>query len=243
MEKLDAFWESRNLDKAVLELTFDKNDRNIKIIEDLKEENHDYIVAKVPIRNIELIHQLEEEGFRFMETQFSLVKKIKEDNIIPSQLKSLSSKLNWEPVVTHTHLDEVLKKIDENLFETDRIALDPYFNIKIANKRYQNWILDQFHKDDYEVYEIIFRGKKVGFFFIKLESSIVSILLAGIYREFREYGLGFSIIYTPLKLSLLTEKKIAKTRVSSNNLEVLRLYQTFGYMINDVEYVFRKFIE
>ena len=241
MKFIEAFWEKRNLGVNALEIEFDNNEKiNYLSFKD-KINNYDYIVAKVPYSNIKTCHLLEQNRFKFMEAQILVKKNLKNYSKKNDYFNRFLEEISIQQIIDKRSLGKLLSLIDEEMFNTDRISLDEYFGKKKAMNRYKNWIRDEFKDDKSELYELISQDKKIGFFLIKdIRKSGMDSLLAGIYYKFRGKGLGFSIIQKPIEKAIERNKKYLKTRISLNNISVVRLYTLYGFEIYDIKYVFRK---
>lgn len=241
MKFIEAFWEKRNLGVDTLEIEFDNNEKiNYLSFKD-KINNYDYIVAKVPNSNIKICHLLEQNRFKFMEAQIFVKKNLKDYSKKNDYFNRFLKEIFVRQVIGKRSLENLLLLIDEDMFNTDRISLDEYFGKKKAIYRYKNWIKDEFKNDKSELYELIYQDKKIGFFLIEdIQKNSIDSLLAGIYTKFKGIGLGFSIIQKPIEIAIERNKKYLKTKISSNNISVIKLYSLYGFEIYDIKYVFTK---
>lgn len=240
MKLVDAFWEKKNLNKTTLEIIFEHGDDISDICKIIDNEEYDYIVAKVPIIEPNLLEGLHNIGFIFCETQLSLFNNLKKSLSIDSTFVKMGEKLKINQVQCEEELYEVLNNVDNEMFSTDRIALDHIFGKEVSNSRYKNWINDEFHNNKtIEILNIIKDNKTVGFFMTELkDDETVQVLLGGIYSKYQGMGLGYSIISKPIERYTSTGRTIIRTKVSSNNLEVIKLYISMNYQIENVEYIF-----
>ena len=90
---------------------------------------------------------------------------------------------------------------------------------------------------------MIFNGEKVGFRLYKVVDGVYHGLLGGIFEEYQGKGLG---MLTSLGGYLCSQndsniKKI-ETKISSNNMEVLKLYNYLDFRIDNIHNVFVKVI-
>ncbi|MBW7475546.1 hypothetical protein K0T92_12365 [Paenibacillus oenotherae] len=242
MKRIDAYWEQRNFDKRVLEVEMDADDSSdcLAALED-DCANYEYIVAKVPKHRLDLVHGLEASGFRFMETQMEMsmnLKKLAE----PSRFtKAIADHIRFQTVDTREHLEALLSNIDEDLFVTDRVSLDPVLGNGIAHKRYINWIRDGFLSGNALIIEAILKSNKVGFFyFTKRKDKTIHAVLASVYKNARRRAIGPSFLEEIC--SWLAKEGYTKitTRVSSNNLESLRANLFVGFEMKEIYYILRK---
>jgi len=241
MKFIEAFWEKRNLGVNTLEIEFDNNEEiNYLLFKD-KIKNYKHIVAKVPNSNIKICHLLEQNGFKFMESQIFIKKNLRNYSKENDYFNKFLEKISIQQIIDKSSLEKLLSLIDEDMFNTDRISLDEYFGKKKAMYRYQNWIRDEFNNDKSELYELITQDEKIGFFLIKsIQKNSIDGLLGGIYTKFKDYGMGLSIIQKPMEIAISRNKKYFKTRISSNNIPIIKLYNLYGFEIYDIKYVFRK---
>jgi len=241
MKFIEAFWEKRNLDVNILEIKFDNNEEiNYFKLEPVLKK-YEYVVAKVPNGNIKMAHLLEQNGFRFMESQISIKNNLRNYSKENDYFNRFLEEISAQQIINIRSLEKLLSLIDEEMFTTDRISLDEYFGKKKAMYRYKNWIKDEFKNDKSELYELIYQDEKIGFFLMKdIQKNNIDSLLAGIYTRFKGKGLGFSIIQKPIEIAIERNKKYLKTKISSNNIPVIKLYSLYGFEIYDIKYVFRK---
>lgn len=240
MKLIDAFWEKKNLDLNVLEIQFDKYD---SVDTYFNYDNYEYILAKIPVGRIDLVHRLENEGFVFLETQISLYKKVSDKEENYKYINYISKGTSFIQIKDKNNMEELLNRIDKDLFNTDRISLDPYFDSEIANRRYKNWIRQEFDNTDSMLYELQYNGEKIGFSLIKINENTMHLLLSGLYSNYKNSGFGFTIVEKPLKLSRELGIKSVKTNISTNNLNVHKLYEKFGFNIRNMKYVMRKIVK
>jgi len=127
------------------------------------------------------------------------------------------------------------------MFNTDRVFLDYYLSKDKAMKRYKNWLTDDFGKSSCLLYKLVFKDKFIGFFYLKdIGESMVDSVLAGIFSQYKKLGLGSSIVGKHIELAKNLGYEKIITKVSSNNIESLRIHLAYGYEIKDSKYVYRK---
>lgn len=242
MKVTDCVWEIDNLGVKTCEVVCE----NDEIIEERElndlEKTFKYIVVKVSkglFRNFEI---LSKNGYIFNEAQLSVSKQFKNfvsnDKLVNYCLnKTYLSKCNDK-----TELDFVLDKMN-GVFDTDRIAINPNFGIDLGNKRYRNWIDGEFGNSNFYLYRIMSNDSCVGFCSFKKHESYIDYQLGGLFDGYRNSGLGLIIPLCPYKHMLLSEgmeKLCCKTKISSNNPNVVNCYLYCGYRIDEVCYVFTK---
>lgn len=239
MKKINALWEQNHLGVKALEITVDETDDFLKVQNDTELHLYDYIVCKVSNQNTDFIYKIQEMDFAFIETQISLVINPLVANV--EKFRKMSNNFNFVRVENNDNLSDLVDKISDDMFSTDRIALDHRFGISIANKRYKNWILSDFYKNDVEIFKINKKDKNIGFVMINTSNKKeINIMLGGIYSEFQGLGYGWNIVYQPIEYYSKFNANALKTKVSSNNLEVLKLYIAMGYQVEGLDYIFIK---
>lgn len=242
MKKVDAFWEIRNLGKTVLEIQFDDKDTT-DCLNDLASDfsTYDYIVAKIPKGKLDIVHSLEDNGFRFMETQIELSYNVNKHTEASRYIKKLSDQTQYKKVNTIDQLSLLLSKIEEDLFITDRVSLDPLLGTTTAHKRYLNWLNDAFHTETASIYEVELKSRDIGFFFYTpLDSTTIYGALASVYKKYRNRGLGLVVLEAAFNWVKEAGYSKIVTRVSSNNLEALRANLNVGFESQDIYYILRR---
>ncbi|MEC0226699.1 GNAT family N-acetyltransferase [Paenibacillus alba] len=242
MKKVDAFWEMQNIGKTVLEIEFDNKDATNCLNELTSDfETYDYIVAKIPIGKLDIVHSLEDRGFRFMETQIELAYNLKKHTKASSYVKKLSDQAQCKKVNTLDQLNVLLSRIEEDLFITDRISLDPLLGKAISHKRYLNWLNDAFHKEAASIYEVELKSRDIGFFYsTTLDSTTIYGVLASVYKKYRNRGLGLIVLEAAFNWAKEVGYSKIITRVSSNNLEALRTNLNLGFESKNMYHILRK---
>lgn len=241
MKETFAYWEKRNLNLEVLEVEFNKED-SIKDINELKYNKYGYVLAKVPVAKLDIIHKLEGMNFKFIETQFELVNEIEKDRLIKKSKMEILKNSYFKEILYEKELNEILVNVDSKLFETDRIALDPAFNMEIAAFRYKNWIKDEYINKTSAICKIVYNGENAGFFMLKTNEVQAQSLLVGLYNQYKSKGLGILVVDKHLEYCFENKIREVTTRISSNNLKSLNVHLECGYKIKAVNYVFRRII-
>jgi hypothetical protein len=240
MKIIDAYWEKENLGLTTLEIIFEDPEEQLPL--DLIRE-YEYIVVKVQSLETKTVHMLERSGFEFIESQLLISKSVNEIKIDPF-LKRISSAYELEKVESMTQMQIILKEIGNGLFNTDRIYLDPALGKDLAIRRYKNWAESIFH--DIENYKVFMLSRKkdkrsVGFISLKTtDKENCGIPLAGIFADYKKLNIGYLVIYFPLIFALNNGFKYCRTAISLNNLNIVNLYNLFGYKIDKTYSVLRK---
>jgi len=240
MNIINALWEKRNFNMDTYEILLDKKDLKFfdETYKKIKEQNFKkaYVLIKIPVGNIEVVHKLEDEGFRFLETQLYLQdhfepvdaeREMYERNLRTEDIKTVvvdKDKNEWEKIIS---------MITPGMFDNDRVSLDPKLGKDIACLRYQNWCRDLFKKHNTVMYLTKYKEEICGFGINEMDSNtgIVDGIIGGFFEKYKNIGIGVSWIHKSSKL---------KTAVSSNNLSALKIHQHCGRVIYKERYVLRK---
>lgn len=246
MEIINATWEKRNFGVDTYEIRINADDlkRTEEIKGILKELSGAYVVIKIPVANLTLLHLLEKLGFEFLETQFKL------ENTLPLPFSEDEKKghpslqLRREEV----HRDKeaytkVINLLTENMFHTDRVYLDPLLPRGTSLKRYSNWIMDNIEDKNIPLSLYFFRNTPVCFSTDKIdfENKKAYGLLGGVFEKYQNAGFGIMMVKTSLQYLQSQGIKKVYTQISSNNLPSVRMHLLMGYQVIAEEYVLRKF--
>lgn len=245
MKIIKATWENRNLGCDAYEITLDRKD--LKNFDAVLDEIHTqdfagaYVTLKMPVGDLKALHALEDDGFRFMETQFHIGRSL-QNYETPDMLKRFQNMLNREEVPkTASEWRKVVDLITPDMFTTDRIYLDPQLKPEMSCTRYKNWVMDLVGKPNNSLYIYKHLEKIIGFGLYECnpEKKAVHDLLGGVFNEYKAGMYGLILMNT---FNLCEKRKGTKTNetcISSNNAAVCKCYSLLGYCIYDELYVLR----
>lgn len=241
MKVIDAVWEKRNLGVTTQEIVVESSDSLDDLNQVINSLNSDYAVVKIPCNKMDFTSYVENNGFRYVENQFSMSGDIK--TVLPVAEKTLARYKSFtvEQNNTSEMYDSIAIKIKEGIFHNDRIALDPKFGEIIANKRYANWLLDL--KNDKDVYLQIMKkdGVMVGFNLNRDVERISYGLIGGILKPYQNEPLGLYWGAAILKnVSERSRISLWQASVSSNNWPIIRVWESFGMKISNILTIFVK---
>ncbi|MBQ8914060.1 MAG: GNAT family N-acetyltransferase [Lachnospiraceae bacterium] len=241
MKIVDAFWEKRNLNVDVTEIDLDGNETVDEVVETLRKLSTSYNVIKLPVARNDLLLKVQEEGFIFVEVSIALESGISAIDIPPLYSRFL-------PHINIKTADEREREIvlDEikngEIFETDRIALDPHFSRQMAGLRYYNWAKDLIETGaDFPV--AYYKDDMVAFGVNKsIDDKTYDAVLGGVISEFGRKGFGFWALYANYDSIKRQGGKKIVTHVSSNNMPVFKLHMQNGYTVSGMKYILVKHI-
>lgn len=240
MKITDCFWEKRNLNCRVAEISVEVKDPFSKQYFD-KVSDYDYVVVKVPTNKIDFNIGLTDLGYTMIELQIEMSVKIKDFDFNNKLIRFISKDVTFEKVMDESELEIIINQITPGMFSTDRISLDPVYGSFIGCNRYINWIRDEFLRNSSEFIKMSYKGKHVGFIMFKNGETMISSL-GGVYSDYQDNGLG---LLAPCALPLYVQQNNLSIKnivadISSNNKQVWQLYEHFGYKTIDSHYVYVK---
>lgn len=242
MKIVNTFWEERNTGLRTCEIIFNEGDTIEDFLIKKTDNEFQYSVVKIPSNNLILLHELEDIGYRFIETQFCI-------SVDASEIESFNKK--WDRIIENTDIERItdpdeleflLIKIREGMFKNDRISLDEKFGEKFSSLRYTNWIKDIFNDENFEIYFLLKHSERAGFLVItRVSDREMKSIIAGIFNDHKGHGLSVALIYYYLKLALIKNAKAVITSFSSNNLQMLNTFtRAVAFKTTSFYYVLRK---
>lgn len=236
MQIIEAVWEKRNLGVDTVEVEIDANDLCEDVMQQLRYLKNQYIVLKVDSGCSDISENVQNIGYRFVEDIITL-----EHDLHEIKRSSLYQRLY--DAASYTKMDdddyaELLREVNNNLFENDRISKDSHFEKEKTNIRYLNWIKDLKEKEA-GFYKISYKSEAAGFVILQTKDGKEYIsILGGAYAKFRKRGTG--IIQKEQAIVKKLGGKCVKSRVSSNNVNQLRALIVNGYIPKQIHHIFVK---
>lgn len=236
---VDPHWEKRNLGVDCYEILVEENDT----LEDFKYNFEQisvrqYMVIKVPVARFDVMQELTNRGFVFIEGSVSL-----EHCLDDLKLNNLQKRINKSiayNLMNDSDHKYVYSQIFEGIFNTDRINLDPFFTTQQAANRYVNWIGDEIKKGAC-LYNVVYDNQNIGFFILKeIGDGVYYPFLASLFNNHKYSSLGLFVILKILECCLNNKAKLIKTSVSTNNLPALKIHSSLGFQIENITYTYIK---
>jgi len=234
-----ATWEKRNMDVDAWEVELESADTREEFLEKKSGFESEYTVVRVPNHLPEWGMWLQEQGYRYIETMFSISRST--ENL--PQLSRLQERII--SCTSYSEMDdsdkeELYTKIQNGLFSSDRVYLDPYFTGEQAANRYHGWIEDEL-KREAKLYKITYKDKTVGFFILKDQGDgVFHSALGGIYQDINIIGIGLAMDYLELKATQENGGKKLLAGVSSNNGAAFSIPMNLGYTIDKMMIIYVK---
>lgn len=245
MKIIDAYWETRNSGLITCEIVFDAKDSIEDYLAANIEKNFKYSVAKVPSDNLKLLHNLEELGYEFIETQFNICVATTEVNKIDKKWFRIIDQTGYQKIKNDQDLDIIISNILGGMFNSDRVFLDEKLGKDTSAIRYVNWIKDLYNDTNSEIFYLKKQDNNAGFFIIRKDSKErMDSVIAGIFNKYQGHGLSVALIYYYLKLALERNAKYVFTSFSSNNKAMLNSFtKSVSFKTLGIFYVLRKLID
>ena len=240
MKIIDEYWEKRNLGVETVKVEIDTEDLVEQCREKLWNIKESYQVVQVPAGMISMQHMLEEENFLYMEAIIRLRHDLKTDNMNSVQRRLLES-------ITYAKMDaqdikQLFNEIENGIFTTDRVYLDPVFSKEQVVRRYNNWIQDEIDRGA-NAYKYIYKNEAVGFCLIHEEGKNGYAILGGMYTKYLDSGIGTVNVHIPLKIEKDRKMRYFYAGVSTNNMPSLRNAIEAGFKIISIENIFVKHLD
>lgn len=245
MKIINAIWEERNTGLKTCEIVFEKKDTFQTYLDSEIENNYEFSVVKIPVGNLMLVHKLEDFGYRYLENHIILCLEANQLDDINPRWKRLLTGFKCKLLTTNEEMVSVLHEVENNMFNTDRYSLDPFWPANISSRRYSNWIKDLFESGIAQFYLIVKDEKEIGFFSIIKESqNINSCPIAGIFNVHKSAGYIFVLTWFWLLKSKEMGYEKLTTSISSNNRVILSsISKVFTFKVSDTYIVMRKILK
>ncbi|MBR1986880.1 MAG: GNAT family N-acetyltransferase [Mogibacterium sp.] len=229
-------WEKRNLGIASsVELIIEQHDNWSAVEKDISDRKEQYQVMHVPGGLTDVLINAQDLGFRMIETNIQLVRDLKKIEL-PQIYKRFEPHISYH-IADSEETDYILSRISEgNMFTTDKVAKDPLLGSKKSGERYAFWTKDVL-SGGAELLCMFYKDKMIGFdVLVKKNDTTANAFLGGLFPEYNDSGLGFSIIYQITAYARDCGYKKIVTGVSSNNFPILKLHELLGYSTTGCTY-------
>ena len=235
MKVVDAFWEKRNLGVDAVSFYVEKDDALDDVIRIIEDNEKEYQTAIVSPTDPEVLLELQKIGFRFIECSISL-SSAADKIVIPDNLKRFQTQMAYRPASDDERM--MIKHTIENgeIFKTDKISLDPFFGVKKSGIRYSYWVDDLLSSGN-DLFVITFKDVIIAFEVAGLSGDTVEYYLGGMLPSKTGKMLGAAISLPGAIHWKNAGAKKFRTTVSSNNLSILKIHESFGFRITDIKYV------
>ena len=221
------------------EITLEKQDfdslDSIKLIED----NSDYVVIKFSTDLNKLIFEVQDLGYTFVELLNTTTKKTSSLPPLHGLKQRFFQNLNIKEIDKNSS-SLVFDNFENDLFQTDRISVDPFFKLDQTGIRYVGLINDVLENEGV-LSGLYLKNELVGFYTYKVEScELMKFQIGAIFNKFKNLGFGYFLNYFQLLEAQQLGVASVSTTYSSNNLAARKVHESLNYLISCQEYVFVK---
>lgn len=238
-----ADWECENLGGEFLEIEFAAGEQGWDPAADRQLAAADYVLARLPVGDTPLLHQLEDQGFRFLATQCSMVIDLAPPPQRPAVAATICRQVHTREVASSLELNQILEQVDADMFHTDRISMDPSLPNDQAAKRHRDIVRGLFADRRNVSQGLYLRDEMIGFFQLQYRSDQHFFAsLAGVFPPYQGSGLGVAAIWLPIQWALGQGVRRLTTSNSTNNPDSVRMHLAMGYRIERFDYVLRRLI-
>jgi len=239
MKIVDAFWEQRNLGVVAKEINFEANDK-VSDLDQIRNLDCEYSVARIPAGCIDLMFNLEEMGYRFIETMLDVQHDHKDIGFTLNRVaKRIADSITYYEM-NDIDLNELRNQLRLGIFKTDRVSLDPAFSPDKSANRYIGWIGDELTRDG-KVYKCIHKDNVFGYFVCRMDGDKVNYVYnIGIYKDQNYAGLGVGLIIASIKQALEAGAKKTISGLSTNNMPAIAANLAAGYRVIGAKYIYVK---
>jgi hypothetical protein len=233
--------DSRVLGRPVLDLLDPAEEDDLAATEKAYIDRHHpaYVLCKMPVEKLALIHQLEDAGFHFVETQLRLTFNLKRSFDVSE------GSYDFERVDSESALEDVLS-IARETFTDDRWLIDPWFSDArtLSGKRYEAYVRQSFERMDERVYRLVERESRKTLALRThrhLGNGEALMLLGGVHPDYK--GAGIAPLMSFHEYNELLRQGITRitTHVSARNYAILNLEMSaLKYRVAQTFVVLRK---
>lgn len=239
MKLTDATWEKRNLFLETKEITVEPHDTLEDLDIALSNANEEYIVVKLPSGRTGESFLLSKYGYTYVETMTDLEVMTPDIPPLSFEKQKIFDQVTVIPMSPEQRKGALLW-VGSGLFQTDRISLDPYFNLDLSSRRYIGWLCDEVNHGA-EFWQLEMGHQPIGFFAVKEEAKdTYNGFLSSIYTPHQGKGYAFLGAYKYPAVYIPRGAKCFVSQISTNNLKALRRSLSGGNKIVGLTNIFVK---
>lgn len=136
MKVLDAFWGVRNSGLTTCEIVFEKDDSIDEYLAANIEKTFQYSVVKIPSDNFKLLHNLEDFGYKYIETQFNVCVATSEIDKIDKKWERVLEGTGYQRLRSDQDFGIIVSNIRDGMFNRHRVSLDEKLGKETSSLRY-----------------------------------------------------------------------------------------------------------
>lgn len=206
----------------------------------IQQYNPFYVYAKVRIEDLEQVHYLEKNGFNFVEYQLRMTKHLPRK---PFDVSMFDGFVEMVEVSKNEDIEPILQMADE-IFDIDRIYVDPLMSHDLARKRYRAYLKKSQQSDKENFFKFVDKtnGKLIGFHtHLQTDDKTIVHFLGGNAKEYQASGSAFATEY--LLFNNYISKGIRKvvTHISGCNYRIFNFeFKTMDFKAEQGFAILRK---
>lgn len=200
--------------------------------------NVELMITRVNQSELVLVNALEEYGFRYIETNYKPF----------LCLEGITYPLNKDWFIVEATPNDVvtLSRQIKDMFKYGRYHQDLRISNDLADRRYQNWLLNAEKNAAQRVYicSDMKNAQPIAFFVVEeQDGKEVFLSLVGMMEHYRGRGLSKDVWKTFIMfLKQIGITKIS-TSISSHNLAIFNLYTSMGFVFPEPELTLHKWLD
>lgn len=242
MKTIEATWEERNVGVRCFEVEIEKFDQVKDVVNLLRQRNEKYFVAKVLAGRVDILLALQNEGFKFIETNFQIAIDLRKKPAPPAVCANLLTNASYH-IADGSEVKKVIEEIARgDIFSTDKVALDPFFSQALAGRRYALWAKDVMDSGKAKMIITEYNGESIGFNILINKGTYFDGFLGGLFKNYLNSGFGFANVYAAVNSARDLGAKKMISGVSSNNFQMMKLHLLFGLKIKRITYILIKHV-
>lgn len=221
MDKLE--WDSKfwNID------IFNMNQEyNFLALNKLNKEKHSpfLIQSLIDINEVEIINQLEDRGFRYIETKINFKKKVKEVVEINEE--------NYKCVL-YKDIKRYKNIFGQLYYEFSRYNI---FEFKKVNEFYYTWVVNSIEgKMDDKCIGYYINGDLSGFITYRIRNNKLIIGLIGVFPDFQNRGIGQKLLDKVTNETFENNYNIINISTQGTNYNAINAYIKNGFVVKDIK--------
>lgn len=230
-------WDSKFFNKkiGILNVSAESLPQIKASIEKAKKEGFQYVICKIKSQHTPLIMKLESLGFYL--SDIGIIWALEVDKYFYKKKRENDTKEMAIRVATYEDIP-MIQEMSESLFLESRFYSDPYFTKEEANNLYKTWAENSVKG---EAADVVLQIPNVGFATCKKTAHDVGeIKLIGIKEEFRNRGVGTSLIENSLKWFKEKGVNLVTVRTQLKNISAMNFYLRLGFFIKEYDMIFAK---
>lgn len=221
---------------SCIEISIEPGDNLADALSVFASSRPNYQVIKLSFLKSDLIFEIQEKGFRFVEVITQCTRSAHTPKLNGVQSRFVDS--TFCEISSETQKQEIKKAISSGMFNTDRVSIDPAFTKLQSANRFLGWLHDEVRLGA-KIYSLVHDDDTVGFFILRnVGNGEMKASIGGIFSDYLAKGYGLCLNYHEIKEAEALEAKTISVAYSSNNPVIGKINKILGYKEISSNYVF-----